>query len=53
MTNSSNAPTKRTQRDYSLDFELQVVNALEKGDMTYKQAPKFMAYKVVQPYLLG
>lgn len=29
---------KRTQRDYSLGFKLQVVDAVEKGDMTYKQA---------------
>lgn len=38
---SSNTPhTKRTQRDYSLGFKLQVVAAVEKGDMTYKQAQK-------------
>lgn len=29
---------KRTQRDYTLGFKLQVVAAVEKGDMTYKQA---------------
>ncbi len=29
---------KRTQRDYSMGFKLQVVSAVEKGDMTYKQA---------------
>lgn len=29
---------KRTQRDYTLGFKLQVVDAVEKGDMTYKQA---------------
>ncbi|MEZ8780981.1 IS3 family transposase, partial [Vibrio splendidus] len=29
---------KRTQRDYTLGFKLQVVDAIEKGDMTYKQA---------------
>jgi transposase-like protein len=32
------ARIKRTQRDYSLGFKLQVVDAVEKGDMTYKQA---------------
>jgi transposase-like protein len=32
------ARIKRTQRDYSLGFKLQVVAAVEKGDMTYKQA---------------
>lgn len=31
-------PIKRTQRDYTLGFKLQVVDAVEKGDMTYKQA---------------
>ena len=31
---------KRTQRDYTLGFKLQVVAAVEKGDMTYKQAQK-------------
>lgn len=30
--------TKRTQRDYTLAFKLQIVAAVEKGDMTYKQA---------------
>lgn len=29
---------KRTQCDYTLGFKLQVVAAVEKGDMTYKQA---------------
>ena len=31
---------RRTQRDYTLGFKLQVVGAVEKGDMTYKQAQK-------------
>ncbi len=53
MTNSNNAPIKRTQRDYSLGFKLQVVDAVEKGNMTYKQTQKFMAYKVVQRCLLS
>lgn len=30
--------TKRTQRDYSLAFKLSVVDQIEKGEMTYKQA---------------
>jgi len=30
--------TKRTQRDYSLAFKLAVVDQVEKGEMTYKQA---------------
>lgn len=29
---------KRTQRDYSLAFKLAIVDAVEKGEMTYKQA---------------
>lgn len=32
--------TKRTQRDYSLAFKLAVVDQVEKGEMTYKQAQK-------------
>jgi transposase-like protein len=31
---------KRTQRDYTLGFKLQIVAAVEKGDITYKQAQK-------------
>lgn len=31
---------RRTQRDYTMGFKLQVVVAVEKGDMTYKQAQK-------------
>ncbi|MDN6878181.1 helix-turn-helix domain-containing protein, partial [Serratia bockelmannii] len=29
---------KRTQRDYSLSFKLAVVEQVEKGEMTYRQA---------------
>ena len=29
---------KRTQRDYNLGFKLAVVNQVEKGELTYKQA---------------
>lgn len=39
--NTSTIPRKkRTQRDYTMGFKLQVVAAIEKGDMTYKQAQK-------------
>ena len=31
---------KRTQRDYSLAFKLQVVDEVEKGNLTYKQSQK-------------
>ena len=32
--------TKRTQKDYSLAFKLQVVDEVEKGYLTYKQAQR-------------
>ena len=38
MATSNNPYVKRTQRDYTLGFKLQVVDAVERGDMTYKQA---------------
>ena len=31
---------RRSQRDYTMGFKLQVVAAVEKGDMTYKQSQK-------------
>lgn len=31
---------RRSQRDYSLSFKLSVVEQVEKGEMTYKQAQK-------------
>lgn len=40
MEKSITPRIKRTQRDYTLGFKLQVVDAVEKGDMTYKQAQK-------------
>ena len=33
-----NATKKRTQRDYTLAFKLSVVDQVEKGELTYKQA---------------
>lgn len=33
-----NTNTKRTQRDYTLAFKLAVVDQVEKGELTYKQA---------------
>ena len=33
-----NQYVKRTQRDYSLSFKLAVVEQVEKGEMTYRQA---------------
>jgi transposase len=31
-------PLKKTQKDYSLAFKLQVVDEIEKGQLTYKQS---------------
>ena len=31
---------RRTRRDYTMGFKSQIVAAVEKGDMTYKQAQK-------------
>ncbi len=36
---------KRTQRDYSLTFKLAVVEQIEKGELTYKQAQEGMVSK--------
>jgi transposase len=33
-------PTKRTQKDYSLAFKLQIIEEIEKGLLSYKQAQK-------------
>ncbi len=38
MDKLQNIRSKRTQRDYTMGFKLQVVAAVEQGDMTYKQA---------------
>ena len=38
MDKLQNIRPKRTQRDYTIGFKLQVVAAVEQGDMTYKQA---------------
>jgi transposase-like protein len=40
MDTSVRQQKKRTQRDYTMGFKLLVVAAVEKGDMTYKQAQK-------------
>lgn len=40
MDKAANKRKKRTQRDYSMGFKLQVVAAIENGDMSYKQAQK-------------
>ena len=38
MEHQNPSTQKRTQRDYTLAFKLAVVESVEKGDMTYKQA---------------
>lgn len=38
MTNTTPPLPKRTQRDYTLAFKLSVVEQVEKGEFTYKQA---------------
>ena len=39
-TNEKRDYSKRTQRDYSLSFKLQVVDEVEKGYLTWKQSQK-------------
>lgn len=38
MKNEKKTSIRRSQRDYSLAFKLQVVNQVEKGELTYKKA---------------
>ena len=38
MGNTIPTRSKRTQRDYNLAFKLSLVNRVEKGELTYKQA---------------
>jgi len=38
MDTSSTGHLKKTQKDYSLAFKMQVVDEVEKGRLTYKQA---------------
>ena len=40
MDSTDSKRKRRTQRDYTMGFKLQIVAAIEKGDMTYKQAQK-------------
>lgn len=39
-TTMSTNHTKRTQKDYSLPFKLQVIEEVEKGELTYKQVQR-------------
>ena len=40
MDSTDSKRKRRSQRDYTMGFKLQIVAAIEKGDMTYKQAQK-------------
>lgn len=40
MENQTEQKHKRSQRDYSLAFKLQVISEIEKGELSYKQAQK-------------
>jgi len=40
MDSAGSKQKRRTQCDYTMGFKLQVVAAVEQGDMTYKQAQK-------------
>jgi transposase len=40
MDRTESKRKRRTQRDYTMGFKLKVVDVVEKGDMTYKQAQK-------------
>ena len=40
MKNPEKQSNRRSQRDYSLAFKLQVVMQVEKGELTYKKAQK-------------
>jgi transposase len=37
---STSTKQKRTQRDYSLPFKLQVILEVEKGELTYREAQR-------------
>lgn len=40
MSKSERVGGKRTQKDYTLAFKLQVIGEVEKGELTYKQAQR-------------
>ncbi len=40
MENQESQVKRRSQRDYSLAFKLQVVSEVEKGELSYKQAQR-------------
>jgi transposase-like protein len=40
MENQTEQRKKRSQKDYSLAFKLQVISEVEKGELSYKQAQR-------------
>ena len=40
MEDQERQGTRRSQRDYSLAFKLQVISEVEKGELSYKQAQR-------------
>ncbi len=40
MNTEENQPKKRSQKDYSLAFKLQVVSEIERGELNYDQADR-------------
>lgn len=40
MSNTEIARVRRSQRDYSMAFKLSVIESVEKGEQTYRQAQK-------------
>lgn len=41
MKKQAKNPDRRSQRDYSLAFKLEVVQQVEKGELTYKKAQRY------------
>jgi hypothetical protein len=44
---------KRTQKDYTLSFKLQVIQEIEQGILTRTQALNKYGFKLVLLYVLG
>ena len=42
--------TKRTHKDYSIAFKLGVIEQIERGELTYKQAQDKYGIQVTLPY---
>lgn len=44
---------RRSQRDYTLAFKLSVVDQVEKGELSYKEAQRRLAFRVGPRYWFG